>query len=138
MLLGQHLRRLREDKSIHSEDAAVEVGVARATLWRMEKGDARCRYKPGDVERLARLSGADTDLIETLLRLAKATRRRGWLMSYRDLLPDTMATAIELEGYAVRVRCYADALVPDLLQIEDYATAQLKSSRMSAIDVRRP
>lgn len=138
ILLGQQLRKLREHKGIHAEDAAAEVGVARATLWRMEKGDFRCRFKPGDVERLARFYGADPDLTEALVEMTRATRRRGWLTLYRDLVPDSLAIAIELETYATRIRCYADAMVPELLQVEQYTTAQLKSSpRMNAIDIRR-
>jgi transcriptional regulator with XRE-family HTH domain len=138
LLLGQHLKQLREQKGIHSEDAAAEVGVARATLWRMEKGDNRCRYKPGDVEMLGRLYGADRTTVQTLIDLAKATRARSWIAAYRDLLPDIQETFIDLEGYATRVRVYVNALVPDLLQDEDYAKVLIRSSRhLSNVDVRK-
>lgn len=138
LLLGQHLRQLREQRGIHSEDAAGEVGVARATLWRMEKGDSRCRYKPGDVEMLGRLYGADQATLQTLIDLAKATRARSWIAAYRDMLPALLETYIDLEGYATRMRVFAAGLVPDLLQDEDYAKVLIRSSRhLSNIDVRK-
>ncbi len=137
-LLGRHLRRLRVQKRIRTEMAATEANVARATLWRMERGDNRCRYKPGDVEILGRLYGADRDTTRTLLDLAKATRARSWTAAYRDLLTDTAATYIDLEGYACRIRCYGSALVPELLHGESYAAALIASSRqVSRTDVRR-
>lgn len=138
LLLGQHLRQLREQKGIHSEDAAGEVGVARATLWRMEKGDNRCRYKPGDVEMLGRLYGADKGTVQNLIDLAKGTRARSWIAAYRDILPTALETFIDLESFATRIRVYATALVPDLLQDEDYAKVLIRASRhLSNIDVRK-
>lgn len=138
LLLGQHLRQLREERGIHAEDAAIEVGVARATLWRMEKGDARCRYKPGDVEMLGRLYGADDKTTELLAELAKGTRARSWTAAYRDLVSESFETFVDLEGYACRIRCYVSTLVPDLLQVEDYTRAVLAASRnLSSIDVRK-
>jgi transcriptional regulator with XRE-family HTH domain len=128
-LLGYLLRHLRERKGVSSEDAALEAGVARATLWRMEKGDNRCRYKPGDVELLGRLYGADRTMLELLTHLAKKTRVAGWLDEFRDVLTDAGETYLDLEAYAVKVRCYANAVVPDLLQVTDYATALATSSR---------
>lgn len=138
ILLGQRLKALREEKGVHSEDAAQEAGVARATLWRMEKGDTRCRYKPGDVEMLCRLYGADRATIEGMVRLAKGTRVLSWLANYRDVLTDVQETYFDLEGYATRVRCYVNALVPELLQVEEYAAAQLAASRSwGAVDARK-
>jgi hypothetical protein len=104
----------------------------------MEKGDNRCRYKPGDVELLARLYGADKTTIDSLIHLAKATRARTWVNAYRHLLTDSQETSIDLEAYATRIRCYADAVLPDLLQTEDYATAQIGASpQMSNTDIRQ-
>jgi transcriptional regulator with XRE-family HTH domain len=138
LLLGRRLKTLREHKAIHSEDAAAEAGVARATLWRMEKGDNRCRYKPGDVELLARLYDADKTTIDSLIHLAKTTRARTWVGAYRHLLTDSQETSIDLEAYATRIRCYAHAVLPDLLQTTDYATAQIGSApQISNTDVRQ-
>lgn len=138
LLLGNHLKQLRERKGIHSEDAAAEVGVARATLWRMESGDNRCRYKPGDVELLARFYEADKDVIDNLIQLSRNTRKRSWAAAYRDILSNNVETHIDLEAYAARIRCYASSLVPDLLQDADYARALFGSSRwLTALGVRQ-
>jgi transcriptional regulator with XRE-family HTH domain len=128
LLLGRQLRRLRERKGLRAERVAAEVGVARATLWRMETGGSRCRYKPGDVEMLGRLYGADRDTIQGLVGLIKTTRARSWVAAYRDVLPDTVATCIDLESYACRIRHYAAGMMPDLLQHEGYARVLCRAS----------
>lgn len=130
MLLGARLRKLRESRGIHSEDAAAQAGVARATLWRMEKGDLRCRYKPGDMEVLGRLYGADQPTTDTLVQLAKATRGHSWAGAYRDLLTPAQETYLDLEAYATHIRCYTTCLLPELLQTADYATALIRASRL--------
>jgi transcriptional regulator with XRE-family HTH domain len=138
LLLGQRLRQLRERSGIHAEDAAAEVGVARATLWRMEKGDSRCRYKPGDVEMLGRLYGSDRETIDVLTGLAKATRTRSWVNAYHDVIPESLEMYIDLEGYASRAHCYLSLLVPDLLQTEDYAKATIAwPHQLTNAEVRR-
>lgn len=138
LLIGQQLRRLRTRKGIHTELAAAEAGVARATLWRFEKGDNRCRYKIGDVERLGRIYGADPETTLILVALARATRGRTWTAAYRDLLTDSAETLIDLEGYASRIRCYDSAVVSELLQHEDYARALIASTRSTSwSDARR-
>lgn len=138
LLIGQRLRQLRKSKGIQTELAATEVGVAQATLWRFEKGDNRCRYKVGDVERLGQLYGADRNTTLTLVDLARATRERGWTAAYRDLLTSSAETLIDQEGYACRIRCYDSALIPELLQHEDYARALIASARrVNGSDARR-
>lgn len=130
LLLGRWLRTLREGQRVHCQDAAAEAGVARATLWRMEKGDTRCRYKPGDVEILGRLYGADTATIESLTQLAKATRAHTWVGTYRGLLTPVQERYLELEAHATRIRCYVTALIPELLQTAGYAEALIRSSQL--------
>lgn len=58
-LLSRWLRQLRTLRGMHVDAAAAQIGVVRATLWRMEKGDNRCRYRAANVARLGRLYGAD-------------------------------------------------------------------------------
>lgn len=130
LLLGRWLRALREAEHLHCHDAATEAGVARATLWRMEKGDIRCRYRPGDVEILGRLYGANKDTIESLTELAKATRAHTWVGAYRDLLTPAQEAYLDLEAHATRIRCYAATLVPELLQTAGYAEALIRGSKL--------
>lgn len=130
LLLGQRLRRLRESRGVHSEDVARQTGLAQATLWRMEQGDARCRFKPDDVATLARFYSADKPTIDAMVELAKGARRFTWAGGYRDLLTPVEETYLDLEAYAVRLRCHVTAQVPELLQTEDYATALIRASRL--------
>jgi hypothetical protein len=67
--------------------------------------------------------------------LIKTTRARSWVAAYRDVLPDTVATCIDLESYACRVRHYAAGMMPDLLQHEGYT--QIRIHRQ-AILTRQP
>jgi DNA-binding XRE family transcriptional regulator len=46
LLLGQRLRALRERARVQVEDAARAVDLAGATVYRMERDDGRCRYRP--------------------------------------------------------------------------------------------
>ena len=137
LLLGRRLRHLREARNLHFEDAAVQVGMARATLWRMEKGDVRCRCKPGDVERLAQLYAADEQATAPLLELAEGARGHSWVTVFRGLLPEVVEAYTDLEGYASRIRCYASTAIPELLQTEEYAKAMIAASGdLSEVDVR--
>jgi transcriptional regulator with XRE-family HTH domain len=138
LLLGRQLRQLRERKGIRTEVAAAEAGVARATLWRMEKGGNRCRYKPGDLTVLGRLYGADRKTLDLLGRLSEGTRVRSWIGAYRDVVSDRLETYLGMEGYASRVRSYPGALVPELLQTEDYAKVLLSGGRdLSITQIRK-
>jgi transcriptional regulator with XRE-family HTH domain len=106
LLIGQRLRQLRKNKGIQTELAAVEPGVARATLWRFEKGDNRCRYKTGDVERLGRLyQRGDADrsggvrLPDPLLRQRSDSGPFTLLDFPSDQRYGTLPTTVQLERH---------------------------------------
>jgi len=63
----------------------------------------------------------------------------GWWQKYGDVLPSWFETYIGLEQAASVIRTYEPALVPGLLQTEDYARAviQLRHLQASACDVER-
>jgi transcriptional regulator with XRE-family HTH domain len=126
-LLSQLLRQLRARRGMQLEAAAAETGLAHATLWRIDKGDTRCRYSVANMELLSQLYGTDKDTALVLTELAVATRSQSWTGAYRDVLTDTATVFIDLEGHARRIRCYDNALIPDLLQHEKYARALVAS-----------
>lgn len=129
LLLGRKLRALRDESQVTAVVAAEEVGIARATLWRMEKGDRTVRYKVGDVEKLARIYHADDETIDLLSALAKATRVKSWISKYADVLPPNFDLYVDLEAYANHFRWYEADLVPGLLQTEDYARTIMTARR---------
>ncbi|MGH3669085.1 MAG: DUF5753 domain-containing protein [Pseudonocardiaceae bacterium] len=63
----------------------------------------------------------------------------GWWREYGDVLPAWFETYLGLEQAAWLIRTYEPALVPGLLQTEDYARAviQLRHVQASATDVER-
>ncbi|MGH3671416.1 MAG: DUF5753 domain-containing protein [Pseudonocardiaceae bacterium] len=63
----------------------------------------------------------------------------GWWREYGDVLPNWFETYLGLEQAASVIRTYEPALVPGLLQTEDYARAviQLRHLQVSATDVER-
>jgi transcriptional regulator with XRE-family HTH domain len=127
LLLGRRLRELRTGAGVHPEDAAIHAGIAQATLWRMEKGDRRCRYQLRHVDVLGRLYKADDRTLSVLAELAGGARAVGEV-GEQELAQD-VALVLELQRYARELRCYAGTLLPALLQTERYSTAVLAAQQ---------
>lgn len=118
ILLGGRLKALRKKARVRPLDAARHAGMNKTTMWRFERGDLRCRYKPGDVHVLAELYKADDEERQLLLALARATQNQ---TSSGTILPDVVERYINLESYANRIRWYSPHVIPDPLQTIDYA-----------------
>ncbi|MFF1452888.1 helix-turn-helix domain-containing protein [Streptomyces sp. NPDC058274] len=122
MLLGSHLRRLREARGITREAAGYSIRASESKISRMELG--RVSFKTRDVEDLLTLYGI-TDEVErtSLVSLAKEANVAGWWHSYSDVLPSWFPTYVGLEGAAHVIRSYEVQFVHGLLQTEAYAHA---------------
>ncbi|MFF4526017.1 helix-turn-helix domain-containing protein [Streptomyces bluensis] len=122
MLLGSHLRRLREAQGITREKAGYSIRASESKISRMELG--RVSFKARDVEDLLTLYGVtDEQERESLLSLAKEANVAGWWHSYSDVLPSWFPTYVGLEGAAHLIRSYEVQFVHGLLQTEAYAYA---------------
>jgi transcriptional regulator with XRE-family HTH domain len=122
MLLGSHLRRLRESRGITREKAGYSIRASESKISRMELG--RVSFKTRDVEDLLTLYGiADEAERNSLLSLAKEANVAGWWHSYSDVLPSWFPTYVGLEGAASLIRSYEVQFVHGLLQTEAYALA---------------
>jgi hypothetical protein len=120
MLLGAHLRRLREAQGVSREDAGWEIRASESKISRMELG--RVSFKERDVEDLLTLySQVDTDERERLLTLARQANTPGWWHRYGDVLPNWFQSYLGLEAAASLIRTYEVQFVPGLLQTADYA-----------------
>jgi hypothetical protein len=120
MLLGAHLRRLREAQGVSREDAGWEIRASESKISRMELG--RVSFKERDVEDLLTLySQVDTDERERLLALARQANTPGWWHRYGDVLPNWFQSYLGLEAAASLIRTYEVQFVPGLLQTADYA-----------------
>ncbi|MCC9707024.1 helix-turn-helix domain-containing protein [Streptomyces sp. MNU76] len=122
MLLGSHLRRLRESQGITREKAGYSIRSSESKISRMELG--RVSFKTRDVEDLLTLYGVTDEAERTsLLSLAKEANVAGWWHSYSDVLPSWFPTYVGLEAAAHLIRSYEVQFVHGLLQTEAYAHA---------------
>jgi transcriptional regulator with XRE-family HTH domain len=115
--LGHEMRRLREaaGKSIHETSAELEWSTSK--ISRLENG----LTKRPDVQNIRVLCAAygveDPDLIENLVKLARDARQRGWWTRYQDIF---RSTYVGLEAEASAISTFELALIPGLLQTDDY------------------
>jgi transcriptional regulator with XRE-family HTH domain len=122
MLLGAHLRKLREEKGITREAAGYEIRSSESKISRMELG--RVSFKERDVADLLSYYGlADDEERTALLTLARDANRPGWWHGEGDILPPWFQPYVGLESAASIIRTYELQFVPGLLQTADYARA---------------
>jgi hypothetical protein len=122
MLLGAHLRRLRDAAGVSREDAGWEIRSSESKISRMELG--RVSFKERDVADLLTLYGVDDDDERTrLLTLAREANNPGWWHRFGDVLPSWFQSYLGLEAAAALIRTYEVQFVPGLLQTRDYAAA---------------
>lgn len=133
MLLGSHLRRLREAQGITREKAGYSIRASESKISRMELG--RVSFKTRDVEDLLTLYGVTDESERTsLLSLAREANVAGWWHSYSDVLPSWFPTYVGLEAAAHLIRSYEVQFVHGLLQTEAYAHAVVARGMKGASD----
>jgi transcriptional regulator with XRE-family HTH domain len=125
LVLGGHLRRLRESRGITAELAADSIRGSHSKISRMEHG--RVGFKERDVSDLLTLYGViDGEEREALLNLAREANLPGWWHAYSDVLPTWVEPYVGLEAAASIIRTYQMQTMPGLLQTERYADALLR------------
>jgi transcriptional regulator with XRE-family HTH domain len=116
------LKRLREAADLTQEDVAERLDWHHTKVFRIETG--RTGPHPNDVRVMLDVYGVtDREQREALVQLAKDARQRGWWYSYRDVLPGRYEFFIGLEEEAASIRTFELAVIPGLLQTEEYARA---------------
>jgi transcriptional regulator with XRE-family HTH domain len=121
ILLGSHLRRLRESRGITARQAAGQIRASESKISRIELG--RNAIREIDVLDLLTLYGVDVREREQLLTLAEQSNKPGWWHRYNDILPDWLQVYVGMEEAAQSIRVYEAQFVPGLLQTEEYAAA---------------
>jgi hypothetical protein len=133
LVLGGHLRRLREEAGMTTERAAASIRGSHSKISRMEHG--RVGFKERDVVDLLDLYGiVPGDEREALLNLAREASTPGWWQGYSDILPHWVEPYFGLEAAASFIREYELQFVPGLLQIEEYARAVIRLGTLTAAD----
>ncbi|GAB7185906.1 helix-turn-helix transcriptional regulator [Kitasatospora sp. Ki12] len=118
--LGEELRRLREQKKIAADTAADATGMSLAKLNRIE--NARTAAKIEDVNKLLDHYGCDdAEFRAGLIAITKDGSKRGWWLSYRDVIDAYSTDLITLETEASAFKTYEPAFIPGLFQTADYA-----------------
>jgi transcriptional regulator with XRE-family HTH domain len=131
VLLGAHLRRLREAKGITREDAGHAIRGSESKISRMELG--RVSFKERDVLDLLTLYDVmDERERDEALSLMRNANTPGWWYRYNDLLPTWFQSYLGLETAASLIRTYEVQFVPGLLQTEAYARAVILLGHASA------
>ncbi|WP_405058536.1 helix-turn-helix domain-containing protein [Kribbella sp. NBC_01505] len=122
MMLGSHLRRLRERAGVSRTDAGWAIRASESKISRLELG--RVGFKERDVEDLLSLYGvSEAHERDRLLELAREANNRGWWHRYGDVTPDWFDAYLGLEAAAELIRTYEIQFVPGLLQTAEYARA---------------
>jgi hypothetical protein len=128
IILGAHLRRMREAAGITRSDAGWEIRSSESKVSRMELG--RVGFKERDVADLLRLYGLDDpEERERLLSLARDANNPGWWHRFGDVLPSWFHSYLGLEASAQLIRTYELQFVPGLLQTEEYVRAVVQLGR---------
>lgn len=130
--IAKELRRLRTEAGVTPEQVLERIGVARSTLSRIERAEVATSV--GNVESLLHLYGVGPEDIAALVELAKAARKRGWWQRFGDVLPDWFQAYIGLEADASHISEYEPALIPGILQTEQYARALIRAEHPNDSD----
>jgi len=119
------LKRLREAADLTQEHVAGQLDWHPTKVMRIETG--RTAPHPNDVRLMVDLYGmTDRDQVAALVKLARDARQRGWWYSYRDVLLNRYDFFIGLESEADSIRDFELAMIPGLLQTEEYARALIR------------
>ena len=119
--LGLELRRLREAAKLTCEDVAEKLECSASKISRIETG--RVTVSPRDVRDMLAIYGVPEDQRDSLIKLARESRQKGWWHAFGDSVQPHLATYLGMEGAAAEIRIYKVSRMPSLVQTEQYARA---------------
>lgn len=125
--LGRQLKSARETAKLTQIDIAEVLGCSESKIYKLEAGDVGVNR--GDlIVMLDRYGITDEQRRDTIFDLQKQGKQRGWWARYGQL-PINYSMYVGLEGAAVEVKNFELAVVPGLLQTEEYARAITSAAR---------
>ncbi|BCJ55818.1 transcriptional regulator [Actinoplanes sp. NBRC 14428] len=116
---GRLMKQLRERAGISLMAAAEELEFSRARMYRIENGEVSLRKH--DVLAMCAFYGANEQITEVLVGLARESKAKGWWHAYGDVVPAWFELYVGMETAAERLRHYAPSVIPGLLQNREYA-----------------
>lgn len=123
-LLKRRLYRLRLDAGKSLREAANRLKVGDLTIRRYENGETM--PDATKLEALCAFYGASAETAAELEHLRSSAGKREWWKRYGGR-PDSMATLLELEPEADRIRQYDQHAIPGPLQTPAYARAIMEA-----------
>ena len=115
--LAAELRRLRGRRT--GNEIAAGIGWSPSKISRFELG--RSAPPIEEVEKLLDFYEVSDAERSQLLTLARDANRRGWWEDYADAISEEYQAFIGLEAQATSIAHWQVAVMPGLLQTEDYA-----------------
>ncbi|MFJ9412620.1 helix-turn-helix transcriptional regulator [Streptomyces sp. NPDC101227] len=127
MVLGNHLRQLREDRGyIMADVVAAGVIGSVSTLSRYES--AKTPFQEEVVVALLKFYGTtDAGELADVRELVRLSQAKQWWAGFRDVVPGCLDRLFSMETSAEEIRTYQGFFVPGLLQTADYARAVMKA-----------
>jgi transcriptional regulator with XRE-family HTH domain len=127
-ILTSELVRIRKEAKKLQEEVARALDWSPSKLIRIEGGSVG--ISTTDLQALLRHYGVNGDgEVERLTDLARGSRERGWWQAYQADLDPNFRAYLGYEMGASYIRQFEGALVPGLLQTEDYAKVVLREYR---------
>src|SRR5580693_9906970 len=120
-LVGNALRRYRENLGFGLEEAARLLDCDRSKVSRIETGQRGIR--PKELRELLTEYGVAGTEQEALLAIAHSGRQSGWWLDYTDVLSAAGQDYVIMELAATEILAFEPNQVPDLLQTPEYASA---------------
>jgi len=118
LLIGNELRRVREERALKLEDAAEHVGAKVSKISRLELGQTRVTV--AEIKMLLEFYDDDPQHIEAMMNLARNANQRGRWQSQPSDWPEPFRLYVDLEEGAEDIRWVQAEIIPGLLQAEPY------------------
>jgi transcriptional regulator with XRE-family HTH domain len=128
-IIGARLRAIRKERTAFSLEAAAKVlGWGLATMSRIENGQRHISTE--DVAMILLAYGIPSAERESVIAEARAENASGWWDRPLPGVPSEMGTLASYAADANGLTDWAAAVVPGLLQVEEYAMALILSDEV--------
>lgn len=118
-IVASEIKRLRTTLGIQQQAAAADNELEQSALSRYEQ--AKSSMTVHVAERLFRYYGVEAEQLESMLKLVRGSRKRGWMKDFAGRIPDWFEGFVALERDASQMSDFAIHVLPGLLQTEAYA-----------------